>query len=212
MPSRTINTISTYTTATSVTYSDVACVLVTPRRVESDPSDWILSMPLSTKLADCAQGRRVTPSQLRETKHHREQPLLSYPAFKSPLLSGHVSGLAPISSGALVNLDREYLRARLTEERGKINYTLFSVFAPFSSLSRLLPAPCTASNLAPNTPDPLCWAAEFMRTVHETREAVAQRERRAVMKIQGMWRVARSLRICAEKVLLAPEKRCAPGR
>jgi hypothetical protein len=73
---------------------------VTAKRATGNAeTPFILPTPLHKgDLADF-EGRRVTPSQLRQTKFQTPQALLSMPTFQSPLMSGHVTGLHQTRSG-----------------------------------------------------------------------------------------------------------------
>mmetsp|Transcript_32478 Transcript_32478/g.64816 ORF Transcript_32478/g.64816 Transcript_32478/m.64816 type:complete len:425 (+) Transcript_32478:167-1441(+) len=92
--------ITTYCTSQSISGCDFGCVIVTSTRATGKAdTPFILSTPLrKEKLADFV-GRRVTPSQLRETKSQQPQALLTMPTFQSPLMFGHVTGLHRTRSG-----------------------------------------------------------------------------------------------------------------
>mmetsp|Transcript_26880 Transcript_26880/g.55014 ORF Transcript_26880/g.55014 Transcript_26880/m.55014 type:complete len:414 (-) Transcript_26880:236-1477(-) len=92
--------ITTYCTSQSISGCDFGCVIVTSTRATGKAdTPFILSTPLrKEKLADFV-GRRVTPSQLRETKSQQPQALLTMPTFQSPLMFGHVTGLHQTRSG-----------------------------------------------------------------------------------------------------------------
>eukprot|EP00614_Pseudopedinella_elastica_P001060 CAMPEP_0172603266 /NCGR_PEP_ID=MMETSP1068-20121228/23497_1 /TAXON_ID=35684 /ORGANISM="Pseudopedinella elastica, Strain CCMP716" /LENGTH=372 /DNA_ID=CAMNT_0013404939 /DNA_START=80 /DNA_END=1195 /DNA_ORIENTATION=- len=90
-----------YCSSTAMASQDFGCMIVTAVRHRGQ-AEVPLPLPVSMaqeRLADCANGRRVTPSQLRPARFQKPQPVLEVPAFKSPLMHGHVSGLHATKAG-----------------------------------------------------------------------------------------------------------------